>query len=1420
MSTRTDLLQIKLEVDGEGRVKATLGDVSKQVGGVGESAKRASGDLGLLGKAAGAIGFATLLREAVAVNVEFERLGAVLKTLEGSQRAANMKMAELQDIARQTPSQLQEVVQAYSTLKARGLDPGREALLAYANVAAASGKTLQQFVEAVGDAATGETERLKEFGIVARQQGDSIALTFRGVTTVIEKDTAAIEGYLQRIGKVDFAGAAAAQMDTLGGAASNLQDALSKLAVKIGDSGLRGELKGLLQDLSAAADGLGEFLDRASGRQGGAGLFATFSAAAGAITPQGIIRGDLFNFLDDEVQRRQEAARAEITLLDRLGTAYRDLAGVVGGIYSKAQQQATQQQQAATEKTDKLLVKLREEAAAYGLSRSALLEREKAIALSTAQTEAHRTELASLYDTLIAKVKAEEADTKATKESTREDRAATQALEARRRVAQSMLEYYDPALRRVREYREAEEALNQAVEDGTITLGKRDAILRQLSYDQVIEQVREAGAAFRELPDQIPLDEIEGREVGLRFASGLSDGITDGLLTGDWESIGKQLLRSLFGDYVRTFLEQNLTRPLQQAIGNGSGVVGGLQQIFGGRGFESAPDFVGPPTSLANPGAVQGNSGTALASAVPILGWIYAGMQLNRSLYDRGWSIHGQTTETATTALAAGDLISALQTTISGSMDRLLRSLGVNGGTAAWLSGSAVLARIFGRRKPEIEAQGIEGSYGFGGFDGRRFADIEQDGGIFHGDRNWTEYQPLSADIDRMFDRAISDIRRGALRIGETLGVDIADALDALRFDARIELSDDPEEARRQMEEYVRQMQDALAQGALDALNAGRLPELSGLSATEALAGLGQLTEFIDGLGSRLDQLSADPLVQMQLAIDQLSRAQTNALDDLQSALESFDPSEIASSAAEAEQAIVARFRAEIDMARSLEAALLQAQAAARATDLQLSQRIQATGGPAGLVAGVARGNFETLRGLVGGTSDPERALAFLSEFVGNVDTWLSSSIADVQMLAAAEAERVNLALAGIEAQRETIGIMLQSLAAERDAILANATARAQAEFESQRAAVQAMQQEQEALRRAEIEGLQQQLDLAERFADVVREAESYLQDLTRSLQSPLSGFSRLNLLGGDIDRAEDRLSGATGADRAAAAQELLALLQQRLQLVQGEGLFDRSSNDYLALFNDTVRRVSEVRDLAQPEADRAIQLQEILNDLQRETTQAIQDLGGLQVRLTAEEQLQLDRIAEREQALNDELLRLELQQFALNRELVSIQERAEAEIAALNAQAREQYEWARGEAQRLEAERQQQIVDQLNVLTGGRPVDQFIADRSAEATRLLTDIRDDLRDFLEAIAGASVDPATPPGGDTAPGPGRGGQPPRTDIPSIPGESSPGLVFAPSITVNAGTGADGAQIGRVVMDEIVRQAPMIATLIRREARYA
>ena len=177
------------------------------------------------------------LKKLVDVNREFGILKAGLETATGSAQGANDAFIALQDFAKTTPYDLAQATSAFTQLVNLGLTPSERALKSYGDTSAALGKDLKQMVEAVADAATGEFERLKEFGIKSKNQGDTIAFTFKGTTETVKNNAAAIEEYLIKLGEVNFDGAMKKRMESLDGAIANLGDSWDAFFYNLGQAG-------------------------------------------------------------------------------------------------------------------------------------------------------------------------------------------------------------------------------------------------------------------------------------------------------------------------------------------------------------------------------------------------------------------------------------------------------------------------------------------------------------------------------------------------------------------------------------------------------------------------------------------------------------------------------------------------------------------------------------------------------------------------------------------------------------------------------------------------------------------------------------------------------------------------------------------------------------------------------------------------------------------------------------------------------------------------------------------------------------------------------------------------------------------------------------------------------------------------------
>lgn len=192
---------------------------------------------------------------------EFERFGLILETIEGSSEKAGESLDWVANFAKKTPYDLAGVTDAFVKLKAYGIDPVTgDALKILGDTASAMGKPLNQAVEMFADASTMEFERLKEFGIKAKQQGDEVTFAWsengQEVTRTVKKNTAEIQSFLlERFGS-RFSGAMDKQSEGFFGLLANIGDFWSNFQRKIGEKGYFDEAKVMLKDFLDLTDRL------------------------------------------------------------------------------------------------------------------------------------------------------------------------------------------------------------------------------------------------------------------------------------------------------------------------------------------------------------------------------------------------------------------------------------------------------------------------------------------------------------------------------------------------------------------------------------------------------------------------------------------------------------------------------------------------------------------------------------------------------------------------------------------------------------------------------------------------------------------------------------------------------------------------------------------------------------------------------------------------------------------------------------------------------------------------------------------------------------------------------------------------------------------------------------------------------------
>ena len=204
--------------------------------------KEIEGQLSSVVNGAVLIGFTKGIAGGIAqTGMQFENLKTTLSNALGGAAEGAAAMQIIRETANEVKLSIDEVGNGFNKLINRGLKPTKEEFIQLTDVAKSQGKEVDQYVEAVLDAMTGENERLKEFGVKAKDAGDKVIFTFKGVSTEVKKNEQDIYNYLVALGKVPgVAGMSAKAADTFSGKLANIQSKIDgiKLAIfeRIGEA--------------------------------------------------------------------------------------------------------------------------------------------------------------------------------------------------------------------------------------------------------------------------------------------------------------------------------------------------------------------------------------------------------------------------------------------------------------------------------------------------------------------------------------------------------------------------------------------------------------------------------------------------------------------------------------------------------------------------------------------------------------------------------------------------------------------------------------------------------------------------------------------------------------------------------------------------------------------------------------------------------------------------------------------------------------------------------------------------------------------------------------------------------------------------------------------------------------------------------
>lgn len=208
-------------------------------------------------------GFKSIISTGLEASRVYEDMSARLSPLVGDLETAQKTFWSLNGLEDETATATDKLAKAFVDLGNNGLTNSNEQLKTYATIAHGTGKDLNTLTDAVIAFSQGSTKALRQFGITAQDNGDTISLTYKGSTTEIEKNSKALDEYLNKLAQNNFDGVLEAKLNTVSAATGRLDNAWGTFCTRLMQSnGGFGELIIMGNDfLANTLNGISEWLD-------------------------------------------------------------------------------------------------------------------------------------------------------------------------------------------------------------------------------------------------------------------------------------------------------------------------------------------------------------------------------------------------------------------------------------------------------------------------------------------------------------------------------------------------------------------------------------------------------------------------------------------------------------------------------------------------------------------------------------------------------------------------------------------------------------------------------------------------------------------------------------------------------------------------------------------------------------------------------------------------------------------------------------------------------------------------------------------------------------------------------------------------------------------------------------------------------
>ena len=541
------------------------------------------------------------------------------------------------------------------------------------------------------------------------------------------------------------------------------------------------------------------------------------SSGSGQYSPQVITENEEYTETANAIGRAQmavDAFRDAIELAKKdsgefaqavsdMGDAYQTAGGIIEtfglklpGVISQQEKlvQITRDNNTAIDKwlesKDEELAKLKQQNEYYGLSKVQIIALEGAKKKGL-DTDEKRSEMIDEITAALIKEQKALDDSSEAQES--KNKQAEEALKLRKDYI-ALSQQYETKLERINRLTEdnakiiaaelkAQNFSNAARKEAVKLLAKLDA-----EYKKVTGSTDDATIAADEMADRYD-DLIDSYDDEIEILNAVGDAKIKLLAIQELERNDIDVTADKVAELIKKYNELIDAQQTSEQVSRSSGKIqGAFGSLFSGdfdgfiSGFDSvlsdAADNFGDAITqgfqdgFADGGGISGgisgaaSEGGGALGAVPVIGWIYAGMKLNDQLFQDGWRANDAEFEGFGELTGSATLV----------LDRALQALGLSERVASILSGSAIHARLFGRKAPEIENQGYEINTSG---EGSTFADMVREGGFFRSDRRYTETGELSDETRQAFDAIFKVVETQLQGVAELFGTEMGGMVDA-----------------------------------------------------------------------------------------------------------------------------------------------------------------------------------------------------------------------------------------------------------------------------------------------------------------------------------------------------------------------------------------------------------------------------------------------------------------------------------------------------------------------------------------------------------------------------------------------------------------------------------------------------------------